>query len=1062
MAASGTLIIRFIGDLKEFEAATAALGTRLRSTGKMLTKSLTLPILAAGTAAVVLASNFEDGMSKIEGLVGVSAKQVQHFSDVILTEGPKWGKSPQELADALYFVTSAGFRGAKALDILKTSAKASSAGLGETKTVADLLTSAMNAYGDGNLSAAHAADVLTAAVRSGKMESTDLATAMPKVLGMASALGVSFDESAAAIASFSMQGTNAANGATQLRSIFGALLRPTTQANDQLKSMGLSAEGLRQELSQKGLLATLETLRTKFKGNTAATANVFGNVRALTGVMELMGKNVDKTRGIFDGVTHATGSMDKAFEVASQTTSFKFHKALGELQSSLIRIGLVLLPVVSKALDHLTVLIGKGQQAWSKLSDGQQHIILVALGIAAAVGPVLIVLGKLLAVISLFANPVGLIVLAVIALVGVFALLVTKSSTVRDALLKLIAPFTSGGFVDSIKGLGQSLVQFFNGLLPTLQKVGSQLMGALGPAFAQIANVLSTQLFPAIQRLLPIIEPIAKVMIQIFGVAVVNAIKGVSKIVVGLITELSGVINLVVALIHGDWKGAWAACKQILSGAVKVMQGTIQLGFGLMLSIVKKILGDVLSFVGSLPGRLAHAVGDLGGLLLSKGKSLMEGLLHGIQHAWGAVTSWLAGLPGRVAGAVPNLGNILAPAGRAVMDGLIRGIQSMTKPLTSALHAVTSLIPKHKGPPSKDAKLLHPAGIAIMQGLIKGLQGGGEGVSSYLDGLSKRIGKSLDKLYDGKQLQRHTKKVMDAIAPLEKALRQQGKALDAWKKSLQSAKDALAAKQQAAADYARGIADTFASFGDITSLGQRTDASGNAVDPTGASILADLAAKADQAKKFQAVIAQLTKAHLNATTLQQLLAQGPDALATAQALASGGGALIKQVNAYAAQIAAAGTATGTAAAQTFYGAGIAAAQGLVNGLLAKEPDIEKIAKRLANKLAKAIREALKVKSPSRVFHFIGRMVALGLENGMLAGSKGVMKAANQLAQMTTVAASDRRGMSLYAPTSAPGGGGAGGSAGGPDIKIHQHFPISADPMAAANAAAGRIVAALGV
>ncbi|BCV00221.1 MAG: hypothetical protein CM15mV33_840 [uncultured marine virus] len=57
------------------------------------------------------------------------------------------GRGPQELADAMFFIASAGLRGATAMEVLNASAKAAAIGLGQTKAVADAATSAVNAYG---------------------------------------------------------------------------------------------------------------------------------------------------------------------------------------------------------------------------------------------------------------------------------------------------------------------------------------------------------------------------------------------------------------------------------------------------------------------------------------------------------------------------------------------------------------------------------------------------------------------------------------------------------------------------------------------------------------------------------------------------------------------------------------------------------------------------------------------------------------------------------------------------------------------------------------------------
>ena len=96
------------------------------------------------------------------------------------------------------------------MDILKESAKSSAAGLGETKVIADLLTSVMNAYGKENISAARANDILVATVREGKAEADLLAQSMGLVLPISSAMGASFEDVGAATAAMTRTGTKAA------------------------------------------------------------------------------------------------------------------------------------------------------------------------------------------------------------------------------------------------------------------------------------------------------------------------------------------------------------------------------------------------------------------------------------------------------------------------------------------------------------------------------------------------------------------------------------------------------------------------------------------------------------------------------------------------------------------------------------------------------------------------------------------------------------------------------------------------------------------------------------
>ena len=307
-------------------------------------------VTAVAVAGVREASAFESSIAKIEGLVGVGGEQLDRLAQSARELGPEFGKSANEAADALFFITSAGLRGEGAINVLEASLKGAAIGLGDTKTIADLATSAVNAYGESNLDGAQAVDVLTEAVRLGKLEPAELAGAMGQVLPLASNLGVSFDQVGAALAGMSKTGTDASTASTQLRQILATIAKPTNEAETALAEMGLSAEGLREQIREEGLYATLETLTDAFDGNIEATSEVFGNIRALSGVLDLMGASAEDNREVFAQLADGTGVLDEAFGIASETAEFKFNQAMGTTKEILLGIGEDL---IERLLPHL-------------------------------------------------------------------------------------------------------------------------------------------------------------------------------------------------------------------------------------------------------------------------------------------------------------------------------------------------------------------------------------------------------------------------------------------------------------------------------------------------------------------------------------------------------------------------------------------------------------------------------------------------------------------------------------------------------------------------------------
>src|SRR3990170_267423 len=417
-SAHGKIVIDFSGimagvnqgvtALNRFGDAAKSIGSRMSSIGDQLTRSLTLPIVGAGVAAGKMAMDFEESMQHVVGLVGVSQRQVDEWGKQLLTLGPQLGRAPKELADALYFVTSAGIKGGAALDVVTASAKAASAGLGQTQIIADAVTSALVAYGAENLSAGKAVGVLVAAVREGKAEASDIAPALGRVIPIASQLGIRFDEVGAAMAAMTRVGFDAAESATNLSGIMSAVLKPSKQAADVLAQFGLSGEELRKTIKERGLLAVLMLLKDTIGQDDEALAKIFPNIRGFRGLLSLVGENAESTRQVFKSLAGATEEdLNRAFEVASQTAKFKFGQAMAEVQSSLITFGQAVLPVVIPLLQSLAKTISDVAKWFADLPEPVKQTVVQVLALVAALGPMLAIGGRLVSTVGILVNMIG-------------------------------------------------------------------------------------------------------------------------------------------------------------------------------------------------------------------------------------------------------------------------------------------------------------------------------------------------------------------------------------------------------------------------------------------------------------------------------------------------------------------------------------------------------------------------------------------------------------------------------------------------------------------------------
>jgi TP901 family phage tail tape measure protein len=364
-------------------------GQRMQQLGSSLSRNVTLPLAAAGTAAAAMAVQFDTSFRQMQGLAGVTAGEVDGLRESVLGLAGETAQSPQALAEALYFVRSAGIEGAAAMETLEVAAQGATIGLGDAATIADVVTSALGAYGQANLTAAEAGDVLVATAREGKAEAAALAPQFGRLLPIASELGVSFDEVGGALAYLSRSGGGAELAATNLGNVLQKLLTPAEEGVRALEAMGMSTDTLRQSIARDGLLDTLVMLRSSLEANGMELGDFSRDAQFTTGVLALTADEGERAREVFDATANSAGAFAEAFGIAARGPGFEMKQALAELQVAAIRFGDTIVPVaaaVAGALGDVAGVVGS--------LPGPVRTAVVALGgIAAMAGPTLKLVG---------------------------------------------------------------------------------------------------------------------------------------------------------------------------------------------------------------------------------------------------------------------------------------------------------------------------------------------------------------------------------------------------------------------------------------------------------------------------------------------------------------------------------------------------------------------------------------------------------------------------------------------------------------------------------------------
>lgn len=277
-------------------------------------------------AGIQSRAELESAYSRIAGLTGLNAQEVVNVGQRVegVSAGPT-SATTQQLADAVYNIASTGFSGTRTGQILESANLASLAGLGDIGDTAGLIGKVLTTYGEQNISAARATDILTAAVRDGAAEGADFTAQIGKLLPFAEELGINFDEVAASLSAVSIITRDSAVASTQLQNAYSKLLSPTNEGLtvlDQIYGEGRGAQGVQESIRTQGFLQTLRDIYTAAEGNKQVLGDLFGDIRGLSAVLTLANDDFSKFETTLGNVKNSFGQTgDAAGEFINDTNT---------------------------------------------------------------------------------------------------------------------------------------------------------------------------------------------------------------------------------------------------------------------------------------------------------------------------------------------------------------------------------------------------------------------------------------------------------------------------------------------------------------------------------------------------------------------------------------------------------------------------------------------------------------------------------------------------------------------------------------------------------------------
>lgn len=627
--------------LKKGGAATKALGEGITDLGSSMTLGLTVPIVAAGGAAISVAANFDDAMSQVQGALGDASADTEGLRQLALQLGSDTVFSATEAAQAMVELAKGGLTEA---DIkggaLAASMDLAAAGQLNLADAAETTVQMMGSFGLGAADATRIANALAGAANASSADVSDLTQAMSQCSAQASLAGWSLEDTAAALALFADHGVKGSDAGTSLKTMLQRLSAPTDQAADAMEAYGLEVRdsngkmkditGIADELT--GKLGTLSDAERD-----AALQTIFGSdaSRAAAILMQSGSEGLQK----YIAATNDATAAETMANAQKGELSWALENMGGAIESASIAFGSALAP----AITAVAGVIGNVAEAFASLPSGAQTAIAVVLALVAAVGPLLVVFGSVVAMLpalsegllmlgGAFAVPLAPALAVAAAIAAVVAVLVTLWNTSETFRATVLAA------VDAISAKVQEICAF---LAPYVQAFVDQL-------------VLTVQ--TAMDVLLPIIEAALTVIISI---------------VVPVLTSIMDTVANVFATILATVTNVMAALSSIIQGAWQVIQGIFQTVLGLIVGVVT---GDFSMMSSGVSGILNGMSSIISGIL--------QGILSVFSGIWNSIKSVAVGACNAVTGAVSGAFNGI----RSVIENAMSGAKST---VSNALDAIS-------------------------------------------------------------------------------------------------------------------------------------------------------------------------------------------------------------------------------------------------------------------------------------------------------------------------------------------------------------------------------------
>ena len=647
--------------LKETGSKMQEVGGKISGVGESLSKGVTAPIAAIGTASLAAFTAVDNGLDIVEQKTGATGKSlegmqqsVKNLATTIPTDFETAGAAVGEVN------TRFGLTGQALEDLSGKFIKFASLNDTDVSISVDNVSSVLNAFGQSTDDAGDLLDALNATGQATGISMDTLANDLSQNAVQFKEMGLNAQQASGFMGMVEMSGLDTSTAMAGLKKAMKNAADDGMSLDDALKGFSKTMNSNASDTDK--LSAAYDLFGSK------AGAAIYNAVK--TGKLNL--DDLSGTLGDF------AGSVDNTFNETLDPID-QFQMTLNSLKIVGADIGNSLATVLAPVLQDISAALQKFADVWNQIPGPVQETIVKIALVAAAIGPVLIVIGKLITSVgtiltviqkitsaittvktvmtalnaTMAANPIGLVIVAITALVVAFIYLWNNCESFRNFWIKLwddiknVAVTVFNALKDFFTTIWSAITSVFtsavNGISSFLSSAWSSIQSVVTTVMNAISSVIQTVwngIKAFFTTIFTAIQAVVTTYFNIYKTVITTVLTAIQAVVTTIWNAIKTVITTVVTAIGSVVTAGWNAIKTVTSTVFNGVKSVVT-------SIWNGIQSAVMSVVNAMKSGITGAFNAI--------KSTISGILNGIK---GTFSSVFNGIWNFVSGIVGKLKNV--------------------------------------------------------------------------------------------------------------------------------------------------------------------------------------------------------------------------------------------------------------------------------------------------------------------------------------------------------------------------------------------------------------------